>query len=92
MRILRNGGLLAIGVEYSTLTEDDSVGLSGYSVHDSQRLEKRINSTGEILALFGSHVEHVYFDHDAPMKRSHTREGFIELPSKVTVIFSIRKG
>ena len=91
LRIVRDGGLIAIGVEYSTLSEEDSVELSGYSIHDSSRLVKRINSTAEILDLFAGHVRHVYFDHDAPARRSHSREGMIANVSKVMVIFSIDK-
>lgn len=92
LRIVRDGGLIAVGVEYSTLTEEDSVALSGYAIQEKEYLEKRINSTNEILELFGDQVGHVFFNHDAPLRRSHTRERMIENVSKVAVIFSIRKG
>jgi SAM-dependent methyltransferase len=92
MRIVRDGGLIAIGVEYSTLTEEDSIALSGYSIQESEYLDKRINSTADILELFGEQVKDVFFNHDAPLRRSHTRAGMIENVSKVAVIFSIRKG
>lgn len=92
VRIVRDGGLVAIGVEYSTLSDDDSIALSGYSIHEGEYLEKRINSTSEILQLFDGHVRDIFLNHDAPLKQSHTREGMIEQPSKVTVIFSTQKG
>lgn len=91
VRILRDGGLVAVGVEYSTLTEDDMIALSGYAVQETDFVAERINSTDQILALFGDHVDEVYLRHDAPRKRSHTREGFIDDVSRVTVIFSVRK-
>lgn len=92
VRIVRNGGLVAIGVEYSTLTPDDSIALSGYAIQEEEYLKERINTTRQILDLFGANVDTVFFDHDAPLKLSHSRDGMIALPSKVLVIFSIRKG
>jgi len=91
LRIVRDGGILAIGVEYSELTEEDTIALVGYRIDEEDKLPKRINSTADILSLFGDHVAHVFFDHDAPNKRSHTRAGLIENASAVCVIFSVRK-
>jgi hypothetical protein len=91
VRIVRNGGLIAIGVEYSTMTEEDGIALAGYAIHEKEYVPKRINSVGEILQLFGERVDTVFLNHDAPMRRSHTRGGMIEDVSKVTVIFSIQK-
>jgi hypothetical protein len=91
LRIVRDGGLIAIGVEYSTLTNEDSVALSGYAIQEEEYVAKRINSTAEILALFQPHIGSLLFDHDAPLRRSHSREGMIENVSAVATIFSIRK-
>lgn len=91
VRIVRNGGLIAIGIEYSTLTEEDSIVLSGFAIQEREYLRERINSTGQILDLFEPHVETVFFKHDAPLKLSHTREGMIERVSQVLVIFSVDK-
>lgn len=91
LRIVRDGGIIAIGIEYSELTEDDTIALLGYRIQEQDKLPQRINSTSDILRLFDSHVGHIFFNHDAPHKRSHTRSELIESPSTVSVIFSIRK-
>jgi SAM-dependent methyltransferase len=90
LRIVRPGGLIAIGVEFSLLTEEDSIALSGYAIQEKAYVEKRINSTAEILALFGDRIDHVFFNHDAPLRRSHSREGLIDNVSSVAVIFSTK--
>lgn len=91
VRVLKPGGIAAIGVEYTDLKKDESVELLGYSVQDYERLEERVNSTSAIQALFGKHAGHVYFDHDAPLKRSHTRKGLVKGVSSVATILEIHK-
>lgn len=91
VRICRDGGLVAIAVEYSTMTEEDELALAGYSIQERDRLPRRVNSVEDILELFGPHVGEVYFRHDAPLKQSHGREGLAENVSSVGVIFSSRK-
>ena len=61
LRVTKIGGIIGIGVEYSTLTKEDSEQLSGYSIQDFSKLPKRVNSTAEIRELFYGHVEHVFF-------------------------------
>jgi hypothetical protein len=91
LRIVRDGGLIGIGVEYSTLTNEDSIALSGYAIQEREYVSERINSTGQILDLFGPRVKTVFFQHDAPLKRTHTRAGMIDRVSQVLVIFSVTK-
>jgi SAM-dependent methyltransferase len=91
LRIAKPGGIIAIGVEYSTMSESDEVALSGYRIQDAARLPKRINSVEEILALFAPHVGEVFFTHDAPRKRSHAPGGLAADVSNVAAIFSVRK-
>lgn len=91
LRIAKNNGVIAIGVEYSTMTDKDEVNLIGYSIQELDILNKRINSVAEILTLFKSSIKNIYFQHDAPMKRSHTSKGLIQDVSNVAVIFSIKK-
>lgn len=91
IRIATNGALIAIAVEYSVMSEQDEVGLSGYSIQERTKLTRRINSTKDILDLFTSHVDHVFFSHDAPLKRSHGKGGLVENVSNVGVIFSLTK-
>jgi hypothetical protein len=73
------------------MTEKDEVELMGYAIQEFSVLNKRINSVSGILELFGSHVGDVYFNHDAPRKRSHQKSGLIQEVSNVAVIFSVKK-
>jgi methyltransferase family protein len=91
MRIAKNGALIAIAVEYSTMSEHDEVEVSGYSIHERAKLSRRINSVKDILDLFSSHVGHVFFSHDAPLKISHGKGGLVRNVSNVGVIFSLSK-
>jgi hypothetical protein len=50
----------------------------------------RINSAEQCLNLFRPHVGSVFFQHDAPLKISHTSSGYTT-PSNVAVIFSVTK-
>jgi hypothetical protein len=90
-RIAKDGALIAIAVEYSTLSESDEVQLSGYSIQERARLKERINSVQDILDLFSSRAGHVFFSHDAPLKRSHGKDGLIPDVSSVGVIFRLTK-
>jgi predicted SAM-dependent methyltransferase len=89
IRIAKPGCAIAIGVEYASLSYDDAIKLGGYSIEDKGF--ERINSVDQILGLFEGHVDHVYFSHDAPLKRHHTANGLVYAPSGVAVIFTIRK-
>lgn len=91
VRVAREGALVAVAVEYSTMSEEDELALAGYSIQERDRLERRINSVADILALFADAVRDVYFRHDAPVKRSHGRDGLAESVSGVGVIFTIGK-
>jgi SAM-dependent methyltransferase len=89
LRVTNNGGVVAIGVEYSTLTPEDEIKLSGYVLQEVER----INSTSQIENLFHSNIQHIYFSHNAPNKRSHTgdkmlKEGEV---SNVGTVFSVKK-
>jgi hypothetical protein len=89
VRIAKPGCAIAIAVEYASLSYEDSIALGGYSIEDKGF--ERINSVDQILRLFEGHVEHVYFSHDAPLRRHHTAKGLVTAPSGVAVIFTIRK-
>jgi SAM-dependent methyltransferase len=62
VRITRNGGLIAVGVEARPETAAELAKAGGYEVCDIKRLE----SVAEILKLFVPHVDRVFFNHDAP--------------------------
>lgn len=91
VRIIKPGGILAIGVEYSTMTEDDEKALSGYSIQEITAVPTRINSVSDILNLFRQHLGDIFFTHDAPRRRSHSRDGQISDVSNAAVIFGIKK-
>jgi Methyltransferase domain len=91
LRIARDGAILAIAVEYSTMTEADEIAASGYAIQERSRVPRRINSADQIMELFTSSVAEVFFRHDAPRKRSHSSQGLFSDVSNVAVIFRIRK-
>ena len=89
LRIVKNNGIIAIGVEYSLLTDEQSINLhGGYDLRPNNF--ERINSSDQILNLFSGHIKHVYFNHDAPNKISHG-ENLNKNVSNVIAIFSILK-
>lgn len=88
-RVCKDGGLIAVGLEYSTLDESGYQQLLGYSLAIPG--VDRVNSVEQVNQLFQSHLDHVYFSHDAPLKRSHEADGLVAFPSSVASIFSIKK-
>lgn len=91
IRVSKDNGIIGIGVEYSTMNKGDSEHLLGYSIQDFNLLSKRINSTEEILSLFNEKVDCVFFNHNAPNRISHSREGYAKRVSNVVTIFSVNK-
>lgn len=89
LRIAKSGCAIAIAVEYASMTYEEAVKLDGYSIEDKGF--ERVNSVDQILHLFEGYVDHVYFSHDAPLKRHHTGAGLIPHPSGVAVIFTVKK-
>ena len=89
VRIIKDKGVIAIGVEYSTLSlEDDLKVHKGYTLTTDGF--DRINSVPAILNLFDNKVGEVYFNHDAPNKISHT-DIIVKNVSSVVTIFSVNK-
>lgn len=89
LRVCRSGGLIAVGVEYSTMQASDYENRIGYSL-STAGLE-RINSVSAIEKLFEANLDERYFLHDAPLRQSHTSQKLCDRPSGVATIFSIRK-
>lgn len=89
IRVTKPGGLVAVGVEYTNLDKKSTEELLGYSIQDYERLAERVNSTNQIIDLFGNQLSKVYFEHDAPLKRAHTSKGIIKNVSNVAVIAEI---
>ena len=88
-RVCKDGGLIAVGLEYSTLDEAGYQELLGYSLAIPG--VERINSVQQINQLFEDQLDQVFFSHDAPLKRSHSAKGLVAFPSSVASIFSIKK-
>ena len=60
LRVVKRGGLIAVGVEWARLSASDVAQNQGYTVGSQQRLL----STMDILQLFEPHVHRVYFEQD----------------------------
>lgn len=60
VRITRAGGVVAIGVEYSPLSQEEIIRDVGYL----PGARHRIASCDEILGFFGAAVGHVYYKHE----------------------------
>lgn len=88
-RVTRPAGLIAIGVEYSNMGPKDEKKLLGYELQEFDKIGRRLNSTADFRTLFASQLDHVYFEHDAPRRVSHTAEGLVDRVSNVAIIFSI---
>jgi SAM-dependent methyltransferase len=93
IRVTRSGGVLAIGVEYSTLTAEEAkrIHKGNYSIEEFDRLPKRINSVNDIKELVGDRLGEVYFSHDAPNKISHRGDKAVSNVSNVALVASIIK-
>lgn len=89
IRIAKSGAVFGVAVEYSNMTSEDIKKLCGYEIVENGHQE--CNSVKEIIDLFDGYVDHVYFSHDAPSKRSHTSEGLVDKPSRICVIFTVKK-
>jgi SAM-dependent methyltransferase len=79
LRVLRPGGIVAIGVEHNPRSDQELA--EQYGVNANVR---RFKSTQEILDLFAGHVGQVYFRHDViPERRDQV--------GSICVIFSVTK-
>lgn len=80
VRVVRSGGVIAVGVEYSPQSQEEIVRDVGYL----PGAQHRIGNCTEILGYFGETVDHVYLNHDiAPSGRGQV--------GSLCVIFSVRK-
>jgi len=62
LRVVKDGGIIAVGVEYLSDSAEVLSKKVGYELCDTERME----SVAEILDLFGGNVDHVYFSQDLP--------------------------
>jgi SAM-dependent methyltransferase len=89
IRVLRNGGLVAMVMEYCPWSERAEIEdkLLGYRLTPGERLE----CFDDMINLFDGHIDKVFMRYDAEMKRHHGIQGMIGLPSPVAAVFSIVK-
>lgn len=92
IRVTKNEGLIAVGVEYAGMDESGiEISPTDYLIQEYDKLNKRINSTEQIKELFGSSIKHIYFDHNAPNKKHHTSKNLVKDVSNVGLIVAIKK-
>lgn len=89
VRVLRDGGTVAVSVEYSPWEKRAEIqqALLGYTITPGEKLE----NVDDILKLFEPHVKSVFVRYDAEKKKHHTAEGLVKNPSPIMAIFSIAK-
>ena len=80
VRVVRPGGIIAVGIEHNPLPQESVVDVCGYLPGAKERIE----SCDEILAFFGDSVDHVYYNH---IVSPADLKGI----GALCVIFSIRK-
>ncbi len=80
VRVVRPGGVVAVGVEYREMTDEEIMAQCGYIPGAS----RRIQSAEEILSYFGGAVDHVYFNHGIV-------KGVNSAYGNMLVIFSVKK-
>jgi len=94
VEVVKDGGLVGVAVEYAL--DDPALDelwqqVDGYVIQERSRLPRRVNSVDELLGLFGSSVDKVFWNHDAPSKRYHVPGRLTADPSAVCAVFSVRK-
>jgi len=60
IRVLRPGGLVALGVEWRARSVEETSEKLGYTAGSTEFIHNR----DDLLRHFSGHVDHVYFDHD----------------------------
>ena len=80
VRVLRPGGIVAIGIEYNPKTAQEISSDLGYEVCD----EDRIESVDQVLKMFEGHVGEVYFKQNPVYERKDDI-------SELVVVMSVKK-
>ena len=89
VRVLRDGGTIAVAVEYTPWNGRSEIqqALLGYSITPDEKLE----TVDDILGVFEPNVGTVYVRYDAEKKRHHSASGLVKNPSPIMAVFSVRK-
>lgn len=88
IRVCKPNGIIAISMEYSELTKSEQIEKLGYDLSTNI---KRITDTKELMALFEPNISHIYFNHNAPNKISHSVHSIMKNVSSLVCIFDINK-
>lgn len=80
IRVLKPGGILAVGVEYSAETHQEIERRVGYQVPDAGRIDR----TDQLMKLIGDQADYVYFKHDPHPSQLHDK-------ASVIVVCSVKK-
>lgn len=102
LRVLKPGGLLALAVEYSELSEAEVKLLSknlnmsacsndGYSIGFDASGQRLINSLADLTELI-PHDSELLFKNDADLKLSHSSDYLVPNPSSIIGIFRVNRG
>jgi len=67
VRVVKDGGVIAIGLEHSSDCAEKASPRDPRLVDPTTKID-RINTTAQILQLFGSAVDHCYVNIDAPLR------------------------
>lgn len=81
VRVAKNGAIIAVGVEYCCLSNDQIIAKYGYLSGSAERIWK----LGDILQYFAGHIGQIYFQHDVTPARQH------EEVVALIAVFSIKK-
>jgi SAM-dependent methyltransferase len=81
VRVARDGAVVAVGVEYSRMTNEEQLAAYGYLAGSSER----IMNLPDILKYFEGHIGQIYFSHDVEDRRKD------EEVVALVAVFSIRK-
>jgi SAM-dependent methyltransferase len=89
VRVLRDGGTVAVAVEYTPWEKRTEIqqALLGYTITPDEKLE----NVDDVLKLFAPHVKSVFVRYDAEKKKHHTAEGLVKNPSPIMAVFSVAK-
>ena len=81
IRVAKNGAVIAIGVEYCCLSNEQIIAKYGYLSGSAER----IWCLADILKYFEGHIGQIYFQHDVTPERRH------EEVVALIAVFSVKK-
>lgn len=83
IRVTKNGGIVAVGVEYSGTDGEERIKKLGYLPGSKRKLHLQPDNT-TINSFFADHIDHIYYDHSIAAHRLHQKGALVS-------IFSVKK-